>query len=416
MRKRSVGIRAWARLLGLEKTVVEGVELDEGDALVVSVRPRYSQRSRCPHCRRRCPGYDEGDGRRRWRALDLGTIVADVEADAPRVECAVHGVVTAAVPWARHQAGFTRAFDDQTAWLAVVCSKTAVCQLMRIAWRTVGRICARGAAEQQQGRDLLAGLKAIGFDEISIRTGQRYLVVGVDHHTGRLVWAAPGRDHTTVEKFLDVLGEERCQQIQLISCDDADWITLPVSERCPNAAVCLDPFHIVKAAGEALDEIRREVWNEARKAGDKQLAKELKGARFALWKNPDKLTGRQREKLAWIATLNAPVYRAYLLKEQLRQIYHADTVEDALELLDAWLKWARRCRLKPFVKLAKRITQQRQKVKAALTHGLSNARVEQVNTQFRLIIRRAFGFRSEQSAIALAMLSLGGLCPPLPGR
>ena len=63
VRKRSVGIRAWARLLGLEKTVVEGVELAEDDAVVVSVRPRYSQRSRCPHCRRRCPDYDEGDGR-----------------------------------------------------------------------------------------------------------------------------------------------------------------------------------------------------------------------------------------------------------------------------------------------------------------------------------------------------------------
>jgi transposase len=67
VRNRSVGIRAWARLLGLEKTVVEGVEFDADDALVVSVRPRHSQRNRCPHCRRRCPGYDEGDGRRRWR-------------------------------------------------------------------------------------------------------------------------------------------------------------------------------------------------------------------------------------------------------------------------------------------------------------------------------------------------------------
>jgi transposase len=416
VRNRSVGIRAWARLLGLEKTVVEGVEFDADDALVVSVRPRHSQRNRCPHCRRRCPGYDEGDGRRRWRALDLGTIFAHVEADAPRVQCKVHGVVTAAVPWARHQAGFTRSFDEQVAWLAVVCSKKAVCQLMRIAWRTVGRICARVAAEQKRGRDLLAGLEAIGFDEISIRKGQRYLVVVVDHHTGRLVWAAPGRDRKTVEKFLDLLGEERCQQIKLISCDDADWITLPVSERCPNAAVCLDPFHIVKAAGEALDEIRREVWNEARRSGNKQLAKELKGARFALWKNPERLTGRQQAKLAWIATLNTPIYRAYLLKEQLRQIYRAATPAQAIKLLDAWLKWARRCRLEPFVKLAKRITQQREKVEAALKHGLSNARVEQVNTQFRLIIRRAFGFRSEESAIALAMLSLGDLCPPLPGR
>ena len=142
--------------------------------------------------------------------------------------------------------------------------------------------------------------------------------------------------------------------------------------------MCLDPFHIVKAATDALDEIRREVWNEARKAGNKQLAKDLKGARFALWKKPENLKERQQAKLASIQQLNAPIYRAYLLKEQLRQIYHAASLEDALELLDGWLKWARRCRLKPFVKLAKRITQQRNKVQAALENRLSNTRIEQV--------------------------------------
>jgi transposase len=401
--------------LGLEKTVVEAVDVDFDGAIVISVRPRYSQRDRCPHCRRRCPGYDLGEGRRRWRAMDLGTTFCFLEGDAPRVECKQHGVVVAAVPWARHDAGFTRPFDDQAAWLAVNTSKTAICLLMRIAWRTVGRICERVSAEAKAGRDLFARLTELGFDEISIRKGQKYLTVVVDHHTGRLVWAAYGRDRKTVEKFLDLLGEERCKQIRLVSCDDAEWITRPVAERCPNATVCLDPFHIVKAATDALDEIRREVWNQARKAGNKQLAKQLKGARFALYKKPEKLTERQQQKLAFIQKLNAPIYRAYLLKEQLRQIYHVP-IEQAIPLLDAWLKWARRCRLEPFVKLAKRITEQRKRVEAALHHGLSNARVEQVNTQIRLIIRRGFGYRSPDAVIALAMLSLGGLCPPLPGR
>lgn len=415
VRKRSVGIRAWARWLGLEKSVVEAVDADESGAVVVSVRPRYSQLDRCPHCRRRCPGYDLGDGRRRWRALDLGTTFCYLEADAPRVECKWHGVLVAAVPWARHDAGFTRAFEDQTAWLAVNTSKTAICLLMRIAWRTVGRVCERVSAEAASKRDLFANLKRLGFDEISVRKGQRYLTVVVDHHTGRLVWAHAGRDRKTVEKFLDLLGKERCEQIELVSCDDAEWITRPVSERCPNAVICLDPFHIVKAATDALDEIRREVWNEARKAGDKQLAKELKGARFVLWKNAGNLTDRQKLKLASIQQTNKRLYRAYLLSQQLRQIYRVGA-EDALVLLEAWLKWARRCRLEPFRKLARRITEQRERVQAAFTNGLSNARVEQINTQIRLIIRRGFGYHSPDAVIALAMLSLGGLCPPLPGR
>jgi transposase len=106
--------------------------------------------------------------------------------------------------------------------------------------------------------------------------------------------------------------------------------------------------------------------------------------------------------------------RAYLLKEQqLRQIYRLPAAA-AERLLDRWLAWARRCRLPSFVKLAKTITEQHDGILAAIRHGLSNARIEQINTQIRLIARRAFGFHSPQALIALAMLKLADLCPPLP--
>ena len=408
------GIRVWARLLGLARAVVEDVFLD-GEAVVVCVRPRARERGRCGVCRRRCPGYDWGEGRRRWRALDLGTLKAFVEAEAPRVECRRHGVIVAAVPWARHDSSFTSAFEDQAAWLAVHASASAVAQLMRTTWRTVGWICRRVADEARAQRDLFADLKRIGVDEISVRRGQRYLTVVIDHDSGRLIWAAPGRDRKTVEQFLGPLGNERCQGIELVSCDMAEWITRPVAERCPRAEVCLDAFHVVKLATEALDEIRREVWNEARRAGDIALAKELKGARFALWKNPEHLTPRQQLKLAHVQHFNQRLYRAYLLKEQLRLIYRVDA-DEAISVLEAWLQWARRCRLKPFVRLARTIRDQRAGIEAALRNRLSNARTEQINTQIRLITRRGFGYHSQHAVIALAMLSLGGLCPPLPGR
>jgi transposase len=408
-------LRLWKTLLGLHRVVIEEVELEADGALVVSVRPRAGERDRCPHCRRRCPGYDQGDGRRRWRALDLATSYCYLEAWAPRVRCKRHGVLVAAVPWARHDAGFTRPFEDQVAWLAVNTSKTAVSELMRIAWRSVGWICRRVMADELSKRDLFAGLSRLGFDEISVRKGQRYLTVVVDHDTGRLVWAGPGRDRKTVEKFLDLLGKERCHQIKLISCDMATWITGPVGDRGPNASVCYDPFHLIKLSTDALDEIRREVWNDARRQGQTQLARELKGARFALWKNAGNLTERQALKLARVQALNQRLYRAYLLSQQLREIYRVP-LEQAIALLDAWLRWARRCRLAPFIKLARTITEQRAGIEAAIQNGLSNARVEQVNTQLRLITRRAFGFHSPHAAIALAMLALGGLCPPLPGR
>jgi Helix-turn-helix domain of transposase family ISL3/zinc-finger of transposase IS204/IS1001/IS1096/IS1165 len=96
-----------------------------GETLLWPVRPAGS-------------GYDEGEGRRRWRALDAGSTKVFLEADAPRVECAVHGPTVGALPWARHGARHTLDFDDQAAWLADGTSKSAVMTLMRVSWRTVG--------------------------------------------------------------------------------------------------------------------------------------------------------------------------------------------------------------------------------------------------------------------------------------
>jgi len=107
-------------------------------------------------------------------------------------------------------------------------------------------------------------------------------------------------------------------------------------------------------ATKALDEVRRGVWNAARKGGQKAVAKDLKNARYALWKNPGDLTEGQAARLAGIAKTNAPLYRAYPVKEQLRQVFQLKGTEE-ITLLDAWLKWAWRCRLPAFVNLARSI-------------------------------------------------------------
>lgn len=409
-------LKVWQRLLGVERTVVEGVVFDEDDEVIVaSLRVRKGAKRRCGVCQARCPGYDNGDGRRRWRTLDLGTIPTYLEADAPRVACPSHGVVVASVPWARHGAGHTYAFDDQVAWLATNTSKSAVRQLMRVTWRTVGSIVVRVVADARAAKDPLAGLRRIGIDEISYKKGHRYLVVVVDHDTGVLVWAKPGRDKATLESFFDALGPERCGAIRFVSADAAEWISEVVGRRCPNATRCMDPFHVMQWCTDALDEVRRDVWNAARKGGMKELATELKGARYALWKNPEDLTGRQAAKLAWIARTNAPLYRAYLLKEQLRVVFQLKDIR-GVALLGKWLAWAYRSKIPAFVDLARTIRRHRVAIEAALIHGLSNARVEAVNTKIRLLQRVAFGYRDPEALIAMAMLDLGGCCPPLPGR
>lgn len=415
----------WRALLGVEKTIVEDIEYDDDEQLFVAhvrLRARARARSRCGRCDRRSPAYDRGEGRRRWRALDLGTVRVEIEAAAPRVSCPVHGPTVVAVPWARHGAGHTLVFDEQVAWLATQCSKSAITELMRIAWRTVGAIISRVWADVEALHDRFANLTRIGIDEISYKRGHRYLTVVVDHDSGRLVWAAPGRDKATLAVFFDALGEQRCAQITHVSADGADWISSVVTDRCPNAVRCADPFHVVRWATDALDEVRRQAWNEARGAVTQRRAgrstgqaKALKGARYALWKNPENLTSRQQTKLAWIAKTDPRLHRAYLLKEGLRLVFQLP-LEEAAETLDVWVGWARRCRIPVFIDLQRRIVKHRTSILAAIEHGLSNGRIESVNTKIRLITRVAFGFRSPDALIALAMLSLGGHPPLLPSR
>jgi transposase len=312
------------------------------------------------------------------------------------------------------------------AWLAVHVSKSAVVELLRISWKTVGAIVERVGADIDATVDRLAGLTRIGVDEISYKRSHRYLTVVIDHDTGRLVWAAAGRDAATLATFFDDLGAERSAEITHVSADMAGWIAKVVDERAPAAVRCADPFHIVAWATKALDVERRRAWNQARgrrRRSDQTgawtastgQARSIKHTRYALWKNPENLTDNQRAKLDWIATTDPRLHRAYLLKEGLRHVFKVKG-DASKEALDRWISWARRCRIPAFVELQKRIVFHRAAIDAALDSGLSNALVESTNTKIRLLTRIAYGFHRPEPLIALAMLALGAHPPTLPGR
>jgi transposase len=410
--------KLWVRAAGVERTVVESVYVHPIEpVMVVSVRPdrRWERRPCCGVCGARAPLYDRGR-RRLWRSLDNGLLQVFLEADLPRVACGEHGVVIAKVPWARHGAGHTIAFDEAVAWFALGASKTLISTLLRINWHTVGAILARVMVDRDgQDGDRLAGVRRIGVDEVSFKRGHRYLTIVVDHDTGLLLYVTEGRSKDSVRGFFDRLGPIRSKKITHVSADGAGWIAAVLAERAPQAKVCLDPFHVVKWATDALDQVRREVWNDARRAGMTDLAKGLKASRYALWKNPGDLTGNQKAKLSIIQATNKPLYRAYLLKEQLRVVFGPGGA-GRIRLLDAWLAWACRSKLQPFVDLARTIRAHRTEIAHALAYKLTNARIESMNQKIRLIIRRAYGFRSVDALTAMIRLCLAGYARPLPGR
>jgi transposase len=194
---------------------------------------------------------------------------------------------------------------------------------------------------------------------------------------------------------------------------DAESIPDFIRPGWPSGHDDFDPFHVVRLAQRAVDQVRRDEWN-AHDRSHTKTGKWIKNTRWSLLKSPEKQTVRQLALLGEVQQANRPMFRAFLLKEELRLLYHLEDPALAPAHLDAWLAWASRSRLEPFVKLARTIRRHRAGILAAIRLGLSNGRLEGLNSRIRLISHRSFGFHSAGPLIALVYLCCAGIVIPLP--
>jgi transposase len=403
---------AYNRMLGLAGAWVRDVEFSER-AMIVTVALRRKQPlcSGCGAC-----GLKIKDHRvKRWRHLDVGGIRCMIECRVRRLYCPGCGDLPEMVEWARGGARYTRDFDDLTAWLAQQMNQTQVTRLMRIGWETVGNILARVVAEKlPAGR--LDGLELIGVDEVSYGADHKFLTCVANHETGGIVWATEGRNAASLQAFFDGLTAEQKASMRAVSIDMSAGYENAIrsAQGVPHAQVVFDPFHVVQLGGKAADQVRRDEYNKHGRSASGE-GKWIKGTRYSLLKDPAKQTAGQLLKLAEVVSTNRPMYRAFLLYGELRYIYRLP-FEEAKERLDAWLGWASRSRLKPFVKLARTIRQHKPGVLAAIELGLSNGRLEALNSKVRLLSHRAYGFHSADALIAMIYLCCAGIQIALPHR
>ena len=256
------------RLLRIDRIAIENVyfeEQNDEDILIVRAHPLTRDAKRCPRCGRGCQGYDSFGRYRRWRSLDMGSTRVYVEAAAPRVSCPEHGVVVAKVPWARHAAGYTYDFETAVTWLTLHATAQDVAEYFRIEWRMVGAIAQRVQKSLEEATpNRFDNLEAIGIDETSYKKGHKYMTVIVNHKTGHLIWAKKGHGKEVLTGFFNELTEEQRATIKYVTADGARWIADCVEDFCPNAERCIDPFHVVAWANDALDEVRKAAVRQAK--------------------------------------------------------------------------------------------------------------------------------------------------------
>ena len=400
------------RMLGLPGAWVRDVAFGQ-EAVIVTVVLR-AKKPACSGCGVRGLKIKE-HREKRWRALDLGGLRCVIECRFRRLYCPGCGDVYEGVPWARAGSRYTRDFEDLTAWLAQQMSQTQVERLLRIAWRTVGTILGRVVADKLD-RHRLDGLRFIGVDEVSYGAEHKFLTCVADHQAGSIVWATEGRNADSLQAFFAGLTVEQKASIKAVSIDMSAGYekAIRAEDGVPHAQVVFDPFHVVQLGGKAADQVRRDEYNHHGRSSTRE-GKWIKGTRYSLLKDTAKQTARQLLKLAEVVLTNKRMYRAFLLYGELRYLYKVPK-EEAPERLEAWLAWASRSRLKPFVKLARTIRKHKAGVLAAIELNLSNGRLEALNSKVRLISHRAYGFHSADALIAMIYLCCAGIQIPLPHR
>ena len=376
------------------------------------VEPDEETRCRCPQCGQR--GRPVETDVVRWRTLDVHGKRTFLESELPRIICGQHGKVTAAVPWARHDDRFSRPFEEFAAWKAAHMPWTRAAAELRVTWEALANITARVAADARPGWTGWRGCAGSGSTRspgargrTSTWSSSLTTTPGGSRGSARDAARPPSR------RSSQALGEERAKALTHVSADGADWIHPVVREKAPQAQLCLDAFHVVKWAGEKLDELRRRIAGELRAAGRGDEAATLGAGMWALRKDQQKLTPGQRGTLAEIAVVNKPLYKGYLIKEQIREAFKVKG-DQGKSLMRGVTAWAHRCRIPEFTRLARTLSRYKTPIEATLGGGPSNGRAEALNAQVNALITRARGFRSAAALMAMIDFVHGGLCPDSP--
>lgn len=479
--------------------------------ILIHCRPIRREQGRCPVCGRKCSGYDDKNKREvSWRGPNLNGIPVYLLYEPSRIECPQHGVLTENIPWADGDSRFTKEFNNEVAWLVGMLPRTQVADFMMINWRTVGNCvsAARARLEPDVSQRIHDGLKHITVDETSYKKGHKYITVISDMDRNRVVWIGKGHGLAVFETFCEALTEEERAKIELVAGDGAKWIDQCVSRFFPNAVRCVDTFHVVQWATEALDCVRRNTaskavreYNRRREqfqqeerdaaeamakaeaelnAAKKELAslpkrgrrskrqkelealierlsvllrvevngsepdkrqsaenksrqklspehqavldelerkaKGIKGFRYALLHNPENRTENQDDQIRLIENQYPDLYQAFQLKESLRLILHMQDFELASIKLIEWITEAAGCGLHPISKLSDKISRHQIGIINAIKFHANSAKSEAVNSNIKVLIKVARGFRNIDNMIDLIYLKCSDIEIPLNNR
>jgi transposase len=391
--------------LGLEEPwFVKDITFDSDKRrLVIILDFKKGSRFNCPECgAENCIIHDTKE--RTWRHLDFFQHQAYLTARIPRVTCTKCGVKQISVPWARKNTGFTQLFEIMVLNFAQFMAIEPLSVMVKVHMDSLWRILSH-YVEQAHSETDLSQMRRVGIDEFSKKSGHQYITVFGELDESRVVYVSDGRKSDSVHQFADFM-EQRdlgTSQIREICTDMWPAYLKGVRERFPDATLVFDRYHVMTMINHAVDLVRRDESKEQ---------KALKNTRYIWLKNNGNLTQKQLEKVESLSRMSLKTFRAYRIKEALRQLWNFHNKEDAEKFLKKWYFWATHSRLNPIIEFARIVKDHWDGILNYFHSRITNGIIEGINSKIKTAMKRAYGFKTFRYLRTIVYLVAGKLALP----
>ncbi len=381
-------------MLGLtfwEGHIVDSFSARADGSLILKLAENPETPARCGCCRQECVLIHE---RRRRLVRERDWFDRRVWLDVPirRMDCHHCGArVVEHITWLDSRSRVTQRLRAWIETLAQLLPIAHVAKLTGLNWHTIKDIDHR-RLERLHGEFVANDVHRLVMDEFALHKGHRYATVVMDADRMRVLWVGEGNSREAIRPFFELLGPERCQQIEAVAMDMNTAFDLEVQQYCPQAEVVYDLFHVVARFGrDVVDRVRVDQANALR--DQPSARKVVKRSRWLLLRNRDNLKDDQSIRLDELLAANTPLATVYLLKTELKEIWFAPSVREGAQRWRRWYRMAIDSQLAPAIQFAKRLKKYLRGILASAIYRMNSSILEGVNNKIKVIKRMAYGFR-----------------------
>lgn len=323
---------------------------------------------------------------KRYRHLNFFQHECFLEVRIPRVKLPDGSVRQVDPPWAGKLSGFTLLFEALVLLLCQQMTFAAAARLVGVSRHRVAALCER-YVELALAQTDLSAVRELAIDETSRARGHDYITLAADATERRVIAVAEGRGADSIAQLTTELQSRHCpaEQITSVSIDMSPAFIRGCAEHLPNARVTFDKFHVIGHANAAVDRMRRI---------EQRSDKSLKGMRWSLLKNRASLKPEAAADLDALIARMATVRtaRAWVYKEQLREILARKQINVARDMLKHWCTCVMRSKVEPMKEVAAMVRRHLEGIVAWAQTRQTNGFLEALNGLFQSAKRRARGF------------------------